>query len=102
MRWAHWDEVDGGRMLVVVSARTIEVWDASVLGTLRQLLAMECEDRVVCARVVSRTCVGVLLPSSLLVYSVSAPGVCVLQQRMGFAGAGCGVAVSGGIAVVVS
>jgi len=100
MSWAHWDEVDGGRVLVVVSARTVEVWDGTDPGALRQLLAMDCDDRLVCARVVNKTWLGVLLPSALLVYSVRMPSV--LQQRFPFGGVGCGLASSGQFVVVVS
>jgi len=101
MSWAHWDEVDGGqRVLVVVSARTVEVWDATEPGALRELLAMDCDDRLVCARVVNKKWIGVLLPSSLVVYSLSP--VSVLERRFPFSGVGCGLESSGKFVVVVS
>jgi len=96
-----WDEVDGERrVLVVVSARTVEVWDATEPRALRQLLTMDCDDRLVCARVVNKKWIGVLLPSSLVVYSLSA--VSVVEQRYPFSGVGCRLESSGKFVVVVS
>lgn len=99
MSWAHWDLIEGRRLLVLVCAWTVQVWDTTDLDALKQLATMDCDDRLVCAQVVHHDSLGVLLPSSLLVYSLSTH---ILLHRIRFPGVASALQSSPHFIVVVS
>jgi len=71
MSWAYWDLIERQCLLVLVCTWTVQVWDITDLNALKQLATMNYNDHLVCVQVVYHDSLDMLLPSLLLVYSLS-------------------------------